>query len=138
MALFHLSEMKVCSYLGDTVRLQLAYNQGAFLSLGRSLPEGLRYWLFTVGICCLLIGALAFALSAKSGTFAVVLAVSLLVAGGVGNLMDRLMHDGSVVVFLNVGLGPLRTGIFNIADVAIMGGAILLAFSTRGKRRAPH
>jgi len=129
IAATHLSEMKTLSYLDDSLRLQLTYNRGAFLSLGHSLPDVLRYSIFTVGICLMLLGALVFVLTTKSGTFSVVLAISLFVAGGVGNLIDRIMHDGSVVDFLNVGVGPLRTGIFNIADVAIMGGAIILFFS---------
>jgi signal peptidase II len=129
IAVSHLPEMKIISYLGDTFRLQLTYNRGAFLSLGHSLPDVLRYSIFTVGTCIILLGAIAFALYSKSGNFCVVLAVSLFVGGGVGNLIDRIMHNGIVVDFLNIGIGPIRTGIFNIADVAIMGGAAILVFS---------
>jgi signal peptidase II len=110
------------------VRLQLTFNQGAFLSLGASLPDALRRSIFTMGTGLLLIGALIFALFSNAGAFSVVLAVSLFVAGGIGNLMDRIFHGGSVVDFFNVGVGPLRTGIFNIADVAIMGGVLVLIF----------
>jgi signal peptidase II len=135
MAVSNLSESQIYSYLGDTLRLQLTYNQGAFLSLGASLPDALRRSIFTVGIGLLLIGALAFVLFSKSGTFSVVLAVSLFIAGGIGNLMDRICHDGFVVDFLNVGVGPLRTGIFNIADVAIVGGALVLFFFACRKQK---
>ena len=128
IAVSHLPEMKTVSYLGDIIRLQLTYNRGAFLSIGHSLPEFLRHSIFTVGIGFMLLGALAYTLSSKSGTFCEVLAVSLIIAGGLGNLIDRIMHDGLVVDFLNIGIGPLRTGIFNVADVAIMGGAVLLFF----------
>jgi len=134
IAVSHLPEMRTFSYFGDTLRLQLTYNPGAFLSLGHSLPEFLRHSIFTFGICFILLGALVFLLLSKSGTFAVVLAVSLFVAGGVGNLIDRIMHGGSVVDFLNIGIGPFRTGIFNIADVAIMGGAIVLFLATLRKQ----
>jgi signal peptidase II len=103
--------------------------------LGHSLPDVLRHSIFTVGICFILLGALAFALLSKSGAFSVVLAVSLFIAGGVGNLIDRILHDGTVVDFLNVGIGSLRTGIFNVADVAIMGGAALLLFTTLRKHK---
>ena len=127
-AVRHLTELKIMSYLGDTLRLQLTYNRGAFLSLGHSLPDVLRHSIFTVGACFLLLGALIFALSSKSGNFSVVLALSLVVAGGVGNLIDRIFNNSSVVNFLNVGIGSFRTGIFNIADVAIMGGTIILFF----------
>lgn len=135
IAVSHLPEMKIFSYLGDTFRLQLTYNQGAFLGMGHSLPDTLRHSIFTVGTCFILLGALAFALSSKSGSFPVVLAVSLFASGGVGNLIDRIMHDGSVVDFLNVGIGHFRTGIFNIADVAITGGAIILFLSALCKRK---
>jgi signal peptidase II len=131
----NLPELKTFSYLGDTLRLQLTYNRGAFLSLGSSLPDVSRHSIFTVGICLLLIGALTFALFSKAGTFSVVLAVSLFFAGGVGNLIDRILHGGSVVDFLNVGIGPLRTGIFNIADVAIMGGTVVLFFLALRKQK---
>lgn len=50
-------------------------------------------------------------------------------------MIDRILHDGSVVDFINVGIGPFRTGIFNIADLAIMGGAIVLFFSTLRKQK---
>jgi signal peptidase II len=129
IALSHLPAMKTFSYLGDTLRLQLSYNRGAFLSMGHSLPDYLRHSIFTVGTCFILTGTLIFALFSKSSTFYMILAISLFVAGGVGNLIDRILHDGTVVDFLNVGIGPIRTGIFNVADVAIMGGALLLFFT---------
>ena len=138
IAVSKLSEMKTYSYLGDTFRLQLTYNRGAFLGLGHLLPDFWRYSIFTVGICFILLGALAFALLSSSGTFLLVLAVSLFVAGGVGNLIDRIARDGFVVDFLNLGIGPLRTGIFNVADVVITGGSILLLFLTFRKQRINH
>jgi signal peptidase II len=116
IAVSTLTDMKTFSYFGDTLRLQLTYNRGAFLSLGSSLPGVLRHSLFTVGICFPLLGALTYVLFSKS----------LFFAGGVGNLIDRFIHNGSVVDFINIGIGPLRTGIFNIADVAIVGGSTCL------------
>jgi signal peptidase II len=47
------------------------------------------------------------------------------VAGGASNWIDRAVR-GSVVDFMNVGIGPVRTGVFNVADVAIMLGAVLI------------
>jgi signal peptidase II len=51
-----------------------------------------------------------------------------ILAGGLGNLIDRVTNHGQVTDFLNLGIGSLRTGIFNVADVAITGGALLLAW----------
>jgi signal peptidase II len=55
------------------------------------------------------------------------LGLALFIAGGVSNWVDRVV-SGSVVDFMNVGVGWLRTGIFNFADVAIMLG-ILFSYS---------
>ena len=59
----------------------------------------------------------------------------LFVAGGMSNLIDRIAM-GSVIDFLNIGIGPFRTGIFNVADVAIMAGVALLATERWRARRA--
>jgi signal peptidase II len=45
------------------------------------------------------------------------------------------LGDGRVIDFLNVGIGGLRTGIFNVADVAIMVGVALFLFA---ESRASH
>ena len=57
------------------------------------------------------------------------LGLAFFVAGGASNLADRLAR-GTVTDFINVGVGSLRTGIFNVADVAIMLGAALVAFGS--------
>ncbi len=63
--------------------------------------------------------------------------VTLFVAGGASNWIDRVAR-GSVVDFLNLGVGPVRTGIFNVADVAIMAGAaVMLIAELRAARRSP-
>jgi signal peptidase II len=51
--------------------------------------------------------------------------VALFVDGGASNLLDRITY-GKVIDFMNVGLGPVRTGIFNVADLAIMLGAAIV------------
>jgi signal peptidase II len=67
---------------------------------------------------------------------ATTVALSLIAGGGLSNLIDRIAYGGYVIDFLNIGLGGLRTGIFNIADVAIMVGAIsLIVRSLRHERR---
>ena len=57
------------------------------------------------------------------------LGVALFVAGGTSNLLDRIAY-GKVIDFMNVGLGPVRTGIFNVADMAIMLGAAIVVVGT--------
>ncbi len=114
------------SFLHDVVRLQYAENQGAFLGLGTSLSPELRFWLLTVATAGLLLGLAIFLIVQWQLPRLSFIALSCVLAGGLGNMIDRLVHDGRVIDFLNLGLGSLRTGIFNIADIAITGGVVLL------------
>ena len=123
------------SLLRDTVRVEYAENRGAFLSLGANLPEPLRGILLTGGVAVMVVGLLGFALVGRNQNQAQVLAFALIASGGVGNLWDRIARGGAVVDFLNLGIGPLRTGIFNVADIAIVAGGVLLAVGAR--KQAP-
>jgi len=119
------------SFLGDTIRLSYAENSGGFLSIGADLPLERRLIVFTIGTGLMLAG-LAFIAIRSRWQGARLLGAALVLAGGASNLIDRLA-TGVVVDFMNVGVGPLRTGVFNVADVAIMGGVVLIAFA-RGQR----
>jgi signal peptidase II len=112
------------SYLGGAIRLHYAENRGAFLSLGGALPARARFWLLTVGAGCLLAGIAAYALTAARLATGEVAGYALVAAGGLGNWADRL-GDGVVVDFLSLGIGDWRTGVFNVADLAIVAGVAL-------------
>jgi len=123
------------SLWGDTVRLSYAENAGGFLSLGENLPPPVRTAVFTFGIAVLLVGAIAFTHRARWTGWRRV-AIALFVAGGVSNWIDRAVR-GVVIDFLNVGIGSMRTGVFNLADVAIMIGAgVFLCAEILEHRRA--
>lgn len=126
IALSVLSETQVYSFANDTFRLQIAYNPGAFLSVGATLPRVWRQAIFVAGVACLLVGALAFTVLTKKGPPLKIVAVALVCGGGIGNLLDRLFRDGRVLDFINIGLGPVRSGIFNVADLLIVIGALVL------------
>ena len=100
---------------GDTVRLEYAENTGAFLGLGADWHPAVRLSLFTIGNGLVLIAVIVLALR-RPWSPASLVGLALLFAGGVSNLVDRAFH-GRVIDFLNVGIGPVRTGIFNVADV---------------------
>jgi signal peptidase II len=125
-----LADAPAQSFFHDTLRLQYAENTGAFLSLGANLPPAIRTWLLTVGVAVLLVVVAILAIVRRwSGTS--LAGATLMWAGGVSNLIDRAVH-GHVVDFLNVGIGSLRTGIFNVADVAVTLGAVLIVFGDVG------
>jgi signal peptidase II len=121
----YLPRNEIFSFAGDTLRLQYAENKGAFLSMGSALPEKTRGFLFTAGAGAFIFAALCYLLVSPLPR-ATAVALSLVCGGGCGNLIDRIAHGGYVIDFLNVGVGGLRTGIFNIADMAIMAGALLM------------
>lgn len=131
LAVRYLSGSAPLTWFGDTFRLHYVENQGAFLSLGAALSPGTRMVLFELMVGLLLAGLTAYALLAKRLATAEVVATALIVGGGVGNLIDRL-HLGYVRDFANLGLGRLRTGVFNVADLAIMAGfAVLIVYLAR-------
>ena len=124
------------SYAGDTFRFQYAENSGAFLGLGATLPEPWRHLIFTIFVGLFLLALLVYLLRSSELTSYATVCLSLVCDGGLSNLIDRLAYDGRVIDFLNVGIGSLRTGIFNVADMAITFGALLMlleSFRTTAK-----
>jgi len=112
------------SFLADTFRLEYVENTGAFLGLGAGWPRQVRTAFFSIGSGLLLL-ALALVAMRLRWPRPALLGVALFVAGGASNLLDRIT-DGKAIDFMNVGLGPVRTGIFNVADMAIMLGAAIV------------
>lgn len=129
----YLAQTRVVSLAGDTLRLHYVENRGGFLSLGAALSPAARTWIFIVAVGAALALLLVYLTLGSAPSLLGTMALALIAGGGMSNLIDRLMHDGAVVDFLNIGLGSVRTGIFNLADVAIMAGVALLLF-----RRSPR
>src|SRR5258708_7059759 len=84
------------SYLNDTVRLIYIENTGAFLGLGDSLPESVRTAFFQGAVGLVVLGLLWAAAFARDMNRRQVIALALLAAGGLGNLIDRIVYDGRV------------------------------------------
>lgn len=132
----------VRSYLGDTFRLLYIENTGAFLGMGASWPELVRFIVFTLASSTIVVLALAW-LATKvwrkdpNPNWVIIVGSVLMLAGGLGNLVDRVFRGGAVIDFMNVGIGPLRSGIFNVADVQIVLGVALLAWRGRPPAKAP-
>lgn len=112
---------------GGLIPLTLAFNKGA--AFGISVGDDSR-WLF-VPITFVALGLLGILFKqAERDDWLRITAISLVVSGALGNLYDRLRWDRGVVDFI----GPLDLGfwyfpIFNVADIAITCGAIMLAAS---------
>jgi signal peptidase II len=113
------------SFLGGVLRFQRTENPGAFLSAGESLPSEARRALFTVGGSLLVIGAICWSLFSRQLRYPGAVGVALICSGGLGNLIDRFTRAGYVTDFLYVGIGPIHTGIFNVADFVLLLGLVL-------------
>ena len=131
MARTSLSAFAETKVIGNFFRLQLAENTGAFLSLGSTMSDHTRFVIFTVLVILFLIWA-TYMLVRKVATanLAFLFGWTFLIAGGIGNVIDRIAKN-SVTDFLIMGVGPLQTGVFNIADIAISGGILIVLFLAR-------
>jgi signal peptidase II len=133
----HLAARAPASWFHDVFRLQYAENKGAFLSAGSQLGEAVRRRLLLGGTAMLLTAVAGYLLLAPGLSLPVIAGFSLIIAGGVGNLWDRMTNAGTVIDFLNVGVGPWRTGIFNIADVFLTVGVLIVLLADGRRRRSP-
>lgn len=110
--------------VGDVVRLTLIRNPGAAFSMATGMT-----WLLTLVAIGVVIGVVKIGRTMRSPWWA--LGLGLVLGGALGNLIDRLFRapgplQGHVVDFVSVGWWP----VFNVADSAIVCGAILLVALT--------
>jgi signal peptidase II len=116
--------------IGEFFRLAYVRNPGAAMGL---TPFG-RWSLVAIsaGASVLLIW---FLVVTPTGQRWRRLAMGLILGGAVGNLIDRVFYDGLVVDFLDFGLGSARFWTFNIADIGVSCGGVLLCDEWRERRR---
>lgn len=125
----YLPKFEMTSYWNDMLRIGYAENTGAFLGLGSGMSDSAKFWIFVCVVGVILSALLIYILKAKSQTTYGLVSLILILSGGISNFVDRALNNGAVIDFLNVGIGSLRTGIFNVADMAIMLGVFLLLFA---------
>lgn len=112
--------------VGDVVRFTLAYNPGA--SFGLSVGEHSRVVLTVLGL--VILAALAWLLhESRPGDRLKIAALGMVMGGALGNLLDRLRSPQGVVDFIDIGVGQARFWTFNVADIGITCGALLLAWA---------
>ncbi|WP_280253876.1 signal peptidase II [Nocardia abscessus] len=110
--------------IGDFARLSLVRNPGAAFSMATGMT-----WLLTLVAAAVVVGVVRIGRTLRSLGWAI--GLGLVLGGALGNLMDRLFRapgplQGHVVDFVAVGWWP----VFNVADSAIVCGAILLVVLT--------
>jgi signal peptidase II len=122
----HFSLYQQTDIIGEYVRLTYIYNPGA--AFGIHLGEHSRIIFLVLSLVALaaLLGMYWFTPVSDRLRLA---AIALICGGAVGNLIDRIRSESGVVDFIDVGVGTIRWPIFNIADIAVTTGAIVLALS---------
>lgn len=114
-------------FLKDTIMIYYAENSGAFLGMGTAWPPALKYIVLLILPIMFCLYGIYFCLFKEKNLTRLVL-FSTIIGGGLSNLIDRLFNDFAVVDFLNFGIGSLRTGILNIADLSVTFGVFILLF----------
>lgn len=128
----HLMFHAPISYLHNTVRLEYVENTGAALSLGDQLSKPVSFWLLSMLPLAFLLVLAGYVLRKINEYNTLKLfSFSIIIAGGLGNIIDRLLFDRHVTDFMNVGISNFRTGIFNVADMCVTAGVIGLLLSFR-------
>jgi signal peptidase II len=130
LAVRFLQGQKPLVFFNDLLVLIYAENSGAFLSLGASWPQALKFAVLLVLpiiICFVVLLWLMF----KEERLWRVITGSCIIGGGLSNLTDRLVNNFYVIDFINLGIGKFRTGILNIADISVTFGVIVLLIMER-------
>lgn len=122
---------------GGLVELRLAENSGSFLGFGALLPESVRFVLFVLIVGSGLLTLAVYLTSRAQIAMMRFVGLSLVMSGGIGNLFDRLFRQGLVTDFAIIHIGPVHTGIINVADILIVIGVGILIF-TFGRTQDPN
>jgi len=122
----NLPKHETVNVLGDFFIFRLSTNTGAFLSFGANLGRPWRFIVFSIFPLLILAYVVYYVIKHEEMSKLELTAFCFIVGGGLGNLVDRIAYGGKVVDFMNMGIGNLRTGVFNVADISIMVGAGLL------------
>jgi signal peptidase II len=121
-----LPEYRPVPVLGDFFRLTYIFNPGA--AFGLHLGEASRFLFAVLALVAVVILFFFYRSTPREDRWRR-LAIALVTGGALGNFIDRIRSPRGVIDFLDFGFGDLRWPVFNVADIAVTTGAILLAIS---------
>ncbi len=124
----HLLEQNfIYTYFFDILRLIYVENSGVAYSFGSDWAPHYKFIVFNLLVTAIVLILIVYVYKMMEELSPMrLIGFSLIVTGGVGNLIDRYLRDGHVIDFLNIGLGGIRTAIFNWADFCITTGIVML------------
>jgi len=110
-------------------------NSGAFLSAGDSMPDATKHvFLSLVPLIAVLLG-FVYIFTKPGIPRNMLIGFCFVIGGGIGNLFDR-MEYGSVTDFIHIRFGVFQTGIFNLADVSIITGIVIVLLQFLFKKKS--
>ena len=126
---------EIISIIGNYFKLYNVENTGAFLGMGSDLNPTLKLILLLILPVIVLGIVLRHILKDKTLDDWSLFAFASIIGGGIANVYDRIVY-GSVTDFFHIDLGGIfRTGIFNMADLSVTTGMIILAFASFKKKK---
>lgn len=111
--------------INDHITLTKVENTGAFLSAGDTLSGPFKFILLTLLPLLTLLFGVYLVMRKRNMPMLLVVGICFVIGGGAGNLYDRIIY-GSVTDFLHIDFVIFQTGVFNVADMSIMLGMLLI------------
>lgn len=112
--------------IGEYVRLTYIHNPGAAFGISVGAYSREIFLVLSVVALAALLGMYWFTPPEDRVRL---VSISLICGGAIGNLVDRVRSTAGVVDFIDIGIGDVRWPVFNVADIAVTTGAIILALS---------
>jgi signal peptidase II len=133
----HVEAYSSLRFLHDHFMLTRVENTGAFLSLGDQIPGFLHNVLLSIIPAAFLVLGIWYLIRTTTLSNLTLVGICFMIGGGAGNVFDRIIH-GSVTDFLYLDFPPLHTGVFNMADLSITTGVIIILIDmVRQRRKTP-
>ena len=125
-----IAQNEIIELVGETFIMTKVENSGAFLGMGSDLSPALKWILLLILPVIVLSGVVYYIITNKTLDRLSLIAFCCIVGGGIANVFDRFVY-GSVTDFFHIDLGGVfRTGIFNVADMSVSFGMILLVIAS--------
>jgi signal peptidase II len=135
IAIVNLKGKESKEFFNNIIVLVYTENTGAFLSLGKNWNIYVKYVVLLIIPIIICLVALLYLMIKEIKNYRII-TCSCIIGGGIGNLFDRLFNEFTVTDFLNFGIGSIRTGILNMADISVTFGIIALIIFDM-KNRSP-
>jgi signal peptidase II len=128
-----ISENQTIGMLGNHLFIMRVENSGAFLSVGDSLSKTVKNILLSALPLIALVFGSIYIFAKHNMPVLSLIAISFIIGGGIGNIFDRIAY-GSVTDFMYIHFGIIQTGIFNMADLSITTGAMIIFLQSLYRR----